>query len=189
MGNFRQPDLTPGFLLSLAAAALLLPLRWCLAVAAAAAFHELCHWLALRLCGGQVGMIRFGIGGAVIRALPLPAGKALICTLAGPVGGLLLIPLARWFPRLALCAAIQSACNLLPVAGLDGGQALAWALNLFLPERVAEKICRVTEITVLAFLGAAGLWGSFFLELGPLPVLAAGRLILRRTNGKTPCKS
>ena len=181
-------ECSPGFLIGAAAALLILPLNWFLALLLAAGFHELCHLLALRLCGGQLRGIRFGTGGAVIRAAPLPPAQALLCSLAGPLGGLLLLSLSRWFPRLALCAAIQSAWNLLPVSGLDGGQALRCCLELILPSS-AESLCRITERIILVFLCILGLYGTFILHLGIVPVLAAASLIIKATNGKIPCKT
>ena len=167
---------------------LVLPLKWCAALAGAAAFHELCHLLALRLCGGQARAARFGAGGAVICAWAVPAGKALFCTLAGPLGALLLLPLARWFPRLAVCAVMQSAFNLLPVSGLDGGHALRCCLELLLPPAITAAACRIIERIVLLLTGFLGLYGTFVLHLGLLPVLAAGILILKYHSGKIPCK-
>ena len=189
MRTFHQPEYSAGFLLTLAGAMLLLPLRWLLAAAGAAAFHELCHLLALQICRGQVRGIRLGARGAVIDALPLSPAKDLFCTLAGPLGALLLLPLARWFPRLALCAGIQSMYNLLPVAGLDGGRALERTLSLFLPSGTAEKVCGAVDVLVKVLMAALGLWGTFVLKLGLLPVLAAILLIRKGRTGKIPCKS
>ena len=53
----------------------------------------------------------------------LSDGKELICALAGPAGGLILLIFARWIPRIAICAAVQALYNLLPVYPLDGGRA------------------------------------------------------------------
>ena len=189
MRTSHLPECSAGFLLTLAGAFLLLPLRWVTAAVGAALFHELCHLLALRLCGEQVQFIRFGAKGAIIHAHALSPGKALLCTLAGPLGALLLLLLARWFPRLSLCAAVQSAYNLLPVSGLDGGHALHYILSPFLPPRTVSTICRWLEVAVMILIGILGLWGTFVLKLGLLPVLAAGLLISKGTNGKIPCKS
>ena len=189
MRTCRQPDISPGIFFGLAAAMLLLPLRWLLALIFAALVHEACHVLAVRLCGGQIGHIRFGAGGAVIQAFSLSPGKALFCTLAGPLGSLLLLPLARWFPRLAICAAVQSIYNLLPVQGLDGSHAFRYLAAVFLPPRAAESLCRITERLLLAALAFLGFYGTFILKLGVLPILIAGCLVIKGTSGKIPCKS
>lgn len=185
----RQPELSAGLFFGLAAALFLLPLRWILALVLAALVHEGFHLLAVLLCGGQISHIRFGGNGAVIQAFSLSPGKALFCTLAGPLGALLLLPLARWFPRLALCAAVQSAYNLLPVRSLDGGHAFAYLAALLLPPRAAEFLCRITEWLLLIALAFLGFYGTFILKLGILPILFAGCLATKGTSGKIPCKS
>lgn len=189
MRSFRQPECSPGFLISLACILLFLPLRWFLALVISAAFHELCHLLALRLCGGQVRQFRFGSFAAVINAAPLSPVKALLCSLAGPAGGLLLIAFARWFPRLALCAAVQSAYNLLPVRSLDGGHALRFLLEAFLPPEITDTLCTAIEHALLFLVSGLALYATFIVRLGLLPVLAAGSLILKATGGKIPCKT
>lgn len=189
MRTCRQPDISPGLFFGLAAAVLLLPLNWLLALVCAALFHEACHLLAVWLCGGRIRHIRFGVSGAHIQASSLAPGQALLCTLAGPAGGLMLLPLARWFPRLALCATVQAIYNLLPIRGLDGGHALRYLAALLLPPRAAEKLCLFTERLLLTVLAVLGLYGTFILKLGILPVLTAGWLLIKGTNGKIPCKS
>ena len=189
MQKFLRFDFSPGFFIGLGIALLLLPLHWLLAAAGAAAFHELCHLAALKICGGQVTGFHIGVGGAVIRTGPLSAGKALFCTLSGPLGGLLLLLFGRWFPPLAICAFVQSVYNLLPLTGLDGGHALALFLELILPPNTAQRICHVVEQFVLFLLILLCLYCALILHLGLLPILAAGNLVLKGSGGKIPCKS
>lgn len=172
----------------LAGTVLLLPLPWCLALLVAAAVHEGCHLLALRLFAGTPLRCSLGAGGAAIASAPLPGYQVLICTLAGPLGGLLLVPLGRWFPRLALCAAVQSAFNLLPIPHLDGGNILRVCLEMILPRERAHKLCRYAEVLMLISIIVSALYFTFILKLGLLPVLAAGTVIIKGRFGKTPCK-
>lgn len=189
MQTCRQFDIRPGFLIGIAAALLILPVNWFLACVSAAIFHEGCHLLALRILGGRIQQIRIGASGAVIQAASLPPGKALICTLAGPLGGLLLLPLARWFPRLALCAVIQSAYNLLPIGDLDGSHALRHWAELLLPPHAVDRICRITGAIMFLAILILSLWCACILNLGILPLLFAGSLVFKGTGGKIPCKS
>lgn len=188
MRIFRQLECSPVFFIGAAVLLLCLPLQWCMALVIAAGFHEACHLLALRVCGCPVQQIRFDTGGAVIEAASLSTGKALLCTLAGPIGQLLLLLAAGRFPRLALCAAIQSAYNLLPLQGLDGGHALWYIFESFFPHSVAATLCRLITWLVLLFICLLGFYATFFLHLGLIPILAAGSLLLKATNGKIPCK-
>lgn len=181
-------EFTPGFFLFLAGMLLILPLDWCLALMTAATFHEVCHLLALRLCGCHPHLTQLGASGATIQAHNLSPIKTLLCTLAGPLGALLLLPLVRCFPRLVLCAVIQSSFNLLPISCLDGGHALRCCLEQFLPPNTVAFICMCIEKLVLILIACFGLYGTFILKLGLLPLLAAGILIFKGSGGKTPCK-
>ena len=188
MRTFPCPDVSPAFFPLLAAMVLLLPLRWCLAFFSAALVHESCHLLALYLCGEKASHFSVSAAGATIRSTPLPRRQALLCTVAGPLGGLLLVPLAQWFPRLAICAATQSVFNLLPIRSLDGGQVLRICLEHFLPRDTADSLCHRTEVLIFTVTAALGIYCSFVLKLGLLPVLVAGMVITKGRIGKIPCK-
>jgi len=167
---------------------LLMPLKWCFAFLFASFFHELCHYTAVRLCGGSVSLLCAGNNGATMEACGLSSPKAFLCTLAGPLGSLLLLVFARWFPRLALCAAVQSGFNLLPLPGLDGGHALRYICHWIFPRKVAKTLTRLIKIGSLVACVAAGFYFTFVQKLGLLPVLFSVILILKSTNGKIPCK-
>ena len=160
---------------------LVLPLQWLLAALTAAAFHELGHYLAVRLLGGKVLDIRIGPGGAEMQTMPMSRGRALVCSLAGPAASLLLVTLCRVFPRLAFCALVQGVYNLLPVFPLDGGRALGFALERLTP-KWASRICRWTKVGTLTALGAAAFLASFWLHLGILPLIAFLFLVIRSSK-------
>ena len=163
--------------LLLALALLILPLRWLLAVLLAGAVHELGHFIALRLCGINVSEFHIGMGGAQMSVGHMGRWQELFCALAGPFAGLCLLLLARWLPRTAVCACIQSAYNLLPVYPLDGGRAMGCIV-------VNRRVCGAIEWLCVGAIAVTGLYGSFVLRLGILPMVASALTIHRALAGK-----
>ena len=159
---------------------LTLPLNWLAAAVAAAAWHEGCHFLAVWLLGGRAGSFRVGLSGAVLDVAGLTPWAECLAALAGPLGGLMLTGLWRQFPRLALCAAAQSAFNLLPVYPLDGGRALRCCLDMLFP-RHSRGIGIAAEGICLGFLLAFCAVNRLF------PLLIWG--ILTLLTRKRPCKA
>ena len=179
--------ISSGYCIALAFMILVLPLSWIMPAMAAAFVHELCHYLAILLCSGQttdVGIYSFA---ARMELPPMCRGKELICALAGPLGGLLLCFLAPYFPRLALCAALQSLYNLLPVYPLDGGRALQCLLKLLLPPCSAEILGVFIQWSFIGVLLLVSIYAFFFLHAGILPCLAALLLVFRAKDAKMPC--
>ncbi len=103
---------------------LLLPLQWLLAMAIAAAFHELCHMAVVYAVGGRVISLKVRPFGAVMEVEGISGLKEGFCALAGPVGSFLLVFLIRFLPMLGICGLVQGLFNLLPVYPLDGGRIL-----------------------------------------------------------------
>lgn len=184
----RPERISAGACLAGAMMLLILPFRWLLAALLAAGFHELCHYAALRCCRVKIYGFRIGSAGAVLDAAPLSAGRELICLLAGPLGGLLLLFFIRWIPRIAICACCHSLYNLLPMEPLDGGRALRCGVRLALAPERAEAICSMTQKVCLMSICILSLYACFVWGLGLLPVLAAGFLVIRQRDGKIPCK-
>ena len=54
----------------------LVPLPWLLAWLVAVAFHEVCHWVAVNLCGGEIYRLTVGIGGANMEGCMLQGWKS-----------------------------------------------------------------------------------------------------------------
>lgn len=178
MGNERI-RLSGGFCVMLALMLLLVPLKWLLASVLAAAFHEACHYLAIRACTGKCEGMKLYSYAAHMPLPEMSRRKEMLCALAGPIGGLCLLPLARWMPCLALCGAMQSCYNLLPIHPLDGGRALRSGLLLILPPPKAAAVCRVAETLCKAGISLLALYGCFWLKLGIFPLLMAALLLIR----------
>ena len=156
----------------------LVPLPWMIAWVIAVTFHEICHLAAVKAFGGKIQKFSFGFSGADMQCSGL-AGKAyLLCVLAGPVGGLSLAFLGRWFPRVAICSWLLSIYNLLPISPLDGGQIVRTILG-------SRFICIIERI-VLITLSAIALYMCIIAHLGLLPLIIVASLWIK--NRKRPCK-
>lgn len=178
MGN-KSVIVAPGFYIFLAMCLLLLPIQWLLAVVFAAAFHEACHLAAIYALTGKSAFLRLNPYGAKIDLPYMSRGKEAVCALAGPVGSLLLLLLVRWMPRVALCAVMQSAVNLLPIYPLDGGRALQSLLHHSCPPPLTVRLCGCIAGICRILLGLLGFYGTFVLHLGLFPVLMAALLLIR----------
>lgn len=156
---------------------LILPLPWLAAGVLAAAWHEICHALAVKAAGAKVLSLRVGLWGMRMETSPLEKIPGALCALAGPAGSLTLLLLRPWMPQLAAWGLLQGTFNLLPIFPLDGGRALG-----LLAPRVsawAERFA-ILALAILALYGAIQ-WGT-----GMYPMLAVAGLALGR---KKPCKS
>lgn len=178
----------PSFYLLLATMLLVLPFSWLIAAVIAGAYHEMCHILAIRLCSGSIHRLDISQDKARLTVSPLSPLQELICALSGPFGGLLLLLLSCWIPRIAICAATQSLYNLLPIYPLDGGRALRCGLSILAPEKIAEKICKCTEAVCLTGLILISLYGAIRLKLGFYALIPATLIICNTKLRKTPCK-
>lgn len=179
--------LSPSACIFAALALLILPLRWIFAAALAAAVHEACHYLVLRLCGVQIYSFSFGMDGARIETEPMEERQELICALAGPVGSLMLLLLIRRMPILALCGGIQGIYNLLPILPFDGGRVVGSILGMICP-RKRETIMLWVRRGTVTVIAALGIFASVGLKLGFGVLILAFLLIHKAVGRKIPCK-
>ena len=131
-------------------------------VMAACLLHELGHYLAIRLLGGDVKLIRLtAVGAEMVLSRPLSYGREGAAALAGPLVNLMLAALfCRWswgqlFAGLSL---VLGCFNLLPVGRLDGGRLVFCVLSVLAgPEAARRDQGRLDGICTGALL-AGGLW-------------------------------
>ena len=181
-------EISPQACICCAAMILTVPFRWYSAWIAAAMMHELGHCAMVAAMGKRIHRVKIGAFSANIQTEPMPPASAMLCALAGPAAGLLLIPAARFAPRLAVCALVQTAFNLLPVYPLDGSVALGSFLALLFSRRTAEKIRFGVEIAVLLILLLACLSAAILWELGTVSAAFATLLLGLVVKRKIPCK-
>ena len=157
-----------------AASILIVPLRWLLGAVAAAVVHEMGHLLALKGMGVPIRGMRIGFGGAKIETGPMTRWEELIAAAAGPGAGLVLVLFARWIPCCAVCAAVQTAFNLLPWGEQDGKRILRCVAG--------EKVCKVCEMVVAARLV------FWMVKLGEIGVWMAACVAAAVVHRKFACK-
>lgn len=175
----REVAVSGGFCILLAFLLLVLPLQWLFAALLAAMVHEVGHYLAIRACGGRAENLRIYSFAAQMPLPEMSRGRELICALAGPISGLSLLFLARWIPRTAICAAMQSLYNLLPIYPLDGGRAMQCILSMCLPPPKAQRVARIVALICKMAICVVAICGAIYLNLGVIPVLLAILLLIR----------
>lgn len=138
----------------------------------ASSSHELGHWAACRLTGGQVLSLRVRMGGAEMQAA-FPSFAAELCSVfAGPAINLLLAAIFLHIRfRFALINLFLAAYNLLPLLPLDGGRILQLLLWHIWPSG-ADKTMKIVSVFVTAGIAVwcvvatcvwhYGLWPCFF---------------------------
>lgn len=155
---------------------LTLPLRWTGAFLLAVLLHELCHGLAVYLLGGKILELRATPTGMVMAVSELSPVREMLCAFAGPAGSFTLLLFLSVFPELALCGFVHGAYNLLPVYPLDGGRCLKCLIALLFSQQKSERVFRLLQIPLLIILSGAGIFLTFRLKWGILPLLFSFRL-------------
>ena len=182
-------NVQPCVFLLAAASLLLLPIPWLIAWCIALIVHELSHYIVLKILRIPVHSVKIGISGAQIKTGPISDGKQVLCALAGPLGGLSLCMFSELFPRLAVCALVQSVYNLIPLYPLDGGRVLSGLLILILGNNRGTLWAKRTEILFLVILLAGGTYLTILLQMSPLVFLLLLLFIIRSVKIKLPCKA
>lgn len=149
--------LEPGLCFLAALMLLALPLPWVAAAVTAAAFHELGHWTAVKLMGGELMGLRLGASGAVLDVRVSGRLAEALCILAGPLASLSLMLLSGRLPRLALCGLVQGCFNLLPMGKLDGGRLLGCLVGESLRSRAERWTWAIGTLGIGAAVWALGI--------------------------------
>lgn len=176
-----------GFYIILALSLLVIPFPWVLGWCFAVFFHELCHYLVLKLFRIPVFQIKMSAFGAQISAGNMTTGQEIICALAGPLGSLALLSVQRTFPYIALCAFGQLVFNLLPIYPLDGGRVLAGICLIFFDAKKGLYFSNIISIIFFIFLCVIFVAISFNIKLGVMPLLLILFVLFRII--KIPCKA
>ncbi len=189
MHRFRGEYITvkTGWCLLIATMLLMLPFKFVFSWLVAAFIHELSHLLCIKAFDIRIQHISVGVRGILIQTDAMSPRTEAVCAIAGPVGGLFLLLFIRIFPVLSICAAIQTAFNLLPLYPFDGGRVFNSLLGCFKNIRVSCAICKTVEwVTMLAilFFGTIALRFGF----GHAPFLYALIIVIRHVILKIPCK-
>jgi len=181
-------------------------LEWVAVVAVSILIHELGHAFAVSRYGVNPEIRLWGMGGLTTYGFALPPRKSILVSLAGPLVG---IPLAvavmvikPWLPVSEPLAMIANdlvfvnlwwgILNLLPIAGLDGGNVTT---NLFLigmgergrrPGLAFVGLASVVVAVVAALIGFVYLTVVivFFALMSPEPYLVLWRMI-NGTSGRS----
>ncbi len=179
----------PAFYLSIAVYLLLVPVSWLSAWLIAAMVHELFHIIALKLCGFSINGIIIGASGAQIKTNAYPGIKMILCAMAGPLSGFLLLILLRCFPRVAICGLVQSLGNLIPMYPLDGGRAFCSILNMIFTNRVSYRIYKSTEVAIVVLLIMIAIYCTAKFNIGIMPVFMMGVFLMKKKYLANNCFS
>ncbi len=163
----------------------LLPWRCIAAWAFSVVIHECGHLVACRLCGAKKYDIQILPHGMKILAAGMSNTKQLICSVAGPFAGLIILLFAKWIPLAAMFSGILSVFNLLPITNSDGYQVLRCVLCLFTSQKNADRVCQIANIVSRVLLCCLVLYISWIL-CWPIGIIFCVLLMLRAK--RNPCK-
>ena len=182
----KRISLQSGWCIFFALMVLTLPMKLLAAWFLATASHELAHLLCLILCKVPVENISFGFTGIRITTGKMCSVTEILCALAGPVGGGLLVFAFRYWPALAIFSGIQTAFNLLPIYPLDGGRILMCVVSNFKNQRCAKFVQTIVIYMafILVFTMAVA---AITMGFGLIPFAVAVMLLFRYARN-IPCK-
>lgn len=155
-----------------------------LLTAAAVLVHELGHFIALRLCGGDVKRLKVWFGGISMVYGGLGYAGETITALSGPGASVLLALASSLFGRIFLytpayhlagLSLLLGIFNLLPVFPLDGGRVLFALSARFSGLPAAERVRKICSAVLICL---AGLGGTLLLIVSGNPTLLIAAVCL-----------
>lgn len=157
-----------------------LPLPWIFASICAAIVHEAGHYIAILLLTGERTQLFIQLFHSRLRMPDSSCKNELICAMSGPAAGIMLLLLQPVFPKLAFCALVQSAFNLLPIYPLDGGRTLQCLLAMICkPDRAAQIYAIIANLCrFLVVIGA--FYATVRYDWGYYALFAAGIVLIPR---------
>ncbi len=167
---------------------MILPMRWLFGWFLAIIVHEFCHYLVISMFRIPITRIAVCGNGVIMETGFMTNQQELFSVLAGPLGGLSLIILARWLPYTAICGFIQAIYNLLPIYPMDGGRVLRCLCLWLFPESYALRIHNAMENGILWFIVGIGVYLTVVRNFGLLPLAFALFLLIRGKRIKISCK-
>ena len=127
----------------------------------AAAFHEIGHIIAAKICNIPLGELKLGIFGAALtpKTLLCSYKKEIILCIAGPLVNLtlaiILFPLFNYGKFLSLfisASLFLGTLNLLPIYDFDGGRILYCLLSSKLSVEASTKILKTVSFVLIFML-------------------------------------
>lgn len=176
------------FFALLVAVLLFLPVPWVVAWFVASTIHEIGHLTALFLSKNRDWRICLSVFGPRIQYYPASNAQHIACTFAGPCVGVLPILFTSMFPRVAICAAIQTFCNLLPFISLDGGQIVFATLKLIMSDTHARRTLGIIELITILILITITIYVAIKYSFTLFPLLGVSVLVIQTHRIKFSCK-
>jgi len=165
---------------------LLLPLKLILAWLISVTVHELFHFAAIKLSGGQVSRIQIGISGVKMQTAPMNHLQELFCAAAGPLGGLLLFVLfLKKIPMLAVFGLLHCVYNLIPLYPLDGGRILHSLVGVLFKGHHFDIITNTLDSSLSLILLICVLFVIIRFAVGPIPLLLVLCMIFNNKKAKS----
>lgn len=164
---------------------LLLPFKLMLAWLTSVTVHELFHFAAIKLSGGQVGVVQIGADGVKMQTSSMTHWQELLCAAAGPIGSLLLFVLfLKKIPMLAVFGLLHCLYNLIPLYPLDGGRILHSLIGVLFRGSAYDKIVNATDASLSMLLIVGVVFMTVRFAVGPVPLVLLLCMIFHNKKAK-----